>query len=70
MGAAQFLQTRRWPFIEAHGAADFAGVKNGGDLAVGLLIKPEADLLTVFIGGEAMKVAVRNLRKGMLICPS
>ena len=52
------------PFIEAHGAANFAGVEHGGDLAVGLLIKPEADLLTVFIHGEAMKVAVRNLRQG------
>src|SRR5438445_8392400 len=50
-------------FVESHAATNFAGVKYGGDFSVGFLIKPEANFSAVFPGGEAMKIAIRNLRQ-------
>src|SRR5438094_9958504 len=48
-------------FVESHAPTHFAGVIYGRDLAVGLLIKPEAYFIAAFIGGEAMKIAFRHL---------
>src|SRR5437879_2227028 len=50
-------------FVESHAATNFAGVKYGGDFSVGLLIKPKTYFSAVFLGGEAMKIAIRNLRQ-------
>src|SRR5204863_7621787 len=50
-------------FVESHAATNFAGVKYGGDFSVGLLIKPKTYFSAVFFGGEAMKIAIRNLRQ-------
>ena len=47
-------------FVETDGAADFASVKNRGNLAVGLLIKEEADLASMLSGGIPMQFAVVN----------
>src|SRR5207247_4923282 len=52
-----------WAFVESHAATNFAGVKYGGDFSVGLLIKPKTYFSAVFLGGEAMKIAIRNLRQ-------
>src|SRR5271169_6566005 len=37
-------------FIEANGTADFAGIEEGRDLSVRLLIEPEADFDAAFFG--------------------
>src|SRR5437870_13845786 len=50
-------------FVESHAATNFVGVKYGGDFSVGLLIKPKTYFSAVFLGGEAMKIAIRNLRQ-------
>src|SRR5438046_4996165 len=50
-------------FVESHAATNFAGVKYGGDFSVVLLIKPKTDFSAVFLGGQAMKIAIRNLRQ-------
>ena len=62
IGAAQFLQMMPLrTFVEADRAADFAGVEQGGDLAVGLLVDPEADFDFADFGFEAVQVAVVDL---------
>ena len=48
-------------FIKADAAADFAGVKQGGDFSIGLLVEPEADFDPAFFGLEAMQFAIVNL---------
>ncbi len=58
MGAAQFLQITPCALVEADRPADFAGVKNRRNFAVGLLIKEEAHFESMFGGGEAVQVAV------------
>ncbi len=48
-------------FVEADRTADLAGIEHGGDLAVGLLVEPEADVDAVFAGAVEVDVAVRDL---------
>jgi hypothetical protein len=48
-------------FIEACAAADLAGVEEGSDFSVRLLVQPEADFNPSFVGLEAVKFAVVNL---------
>src|SRR5437667_11187808 len=50
-----------WAFVESHAAANFAGVKYGGDFSVGILIKPETYLRPVFSRRKTMEVPIRNL---------
>ena len=49
--------------VEAHGAANLAGVEDRGDFAVRLLVEPEANLGPIFLGFKAMEIAVGNLRR-------
>src|SRR6266704_6834275 len=49
-------------FVESHAAANFAGVKYGGDFSVGLLIKPETYLRPVFSRRKTMEISIRNFR--------
>src|SRR5437879_10613335 len=49
--------------IEAYRAADVAGVEYRGDLAVGLLIEPEADWRSILLGLIAVQIAVGDLRE-------
>src|SRR5262249_6312299 len=47
--------------VEPYCTADFARIKDAGDFAIRLLVEPEANLSPVFVGLEAMQVAIRNL---------
>src|ERR1700757_3213720 len=48
-------------FEESHRAADLAGIENRGNLAIWLLIEPEADFDLTFLRGEPMQISVRHL---------
>ncbi len=64
IGAAQFLQTT--PFaalVKPDRPANLASVEHGRDLAVRLLIQPEADRRPILLRLEAVQVAIRNLRQ-------
>ena len=64
MGAAQFLQTTPLrALVESDRAANLAGIKHRGDLAIRLLIEPEADRGAVLLRLKAVQVAIRNLRQ-------
>src|SRR5262245_43374675 len=47
--------------VEANRSTDLAGVKQRGDLAIGLLIEPEADFSAVFLRRKPVQIAVRDL---------
>ena len=49
------------PLVETDRAANLAGVEDRGDLAVRLLVQPEANLDAIFPGLEAMQIAIGNL---------
>src|SRR5216684_191305 len=61
-GAVLAYQAVRSAF-EAHRTADFAGVEDGGNLAVGLAIEEEAHLGAVHVGGVAVQVAISELSR-------
>src|SRR5437879_8105204 len=60
-GSVVFTDHSVWSFVEADGAADLAGVEEGSDFSVGLLIKPETNFDSAFPGFEAVKFSVVNL---------
>src|SRR6185437_11906285 len=59
-----FADQAIWSFEETDWAADLARVKDRYHLAIGLLVKQEADISSVLMRHEAVKVAVGNLRQG------
>src|SRR5260221_14715987 len=42
------------PFVEAHGAANLAGIEYGGNFAVRLLVQPKANRNAILFGFEAV----------------
>src|SRR6185369_17726189 len=47
-----------------HRSANLAGIEDGGNLAVGFLVEPEANRGPIFLGLETMEIAVGDLGEG------